>query len=128
MMTSERLVEVYEPEQFELDGSIEQREELAQIVGELNDESQRIRDAGDWARSILRSMMLNVPKPVYSVRTPMYVVRLKKLIEARCATHGCPPYACFTAHPEALVPITEMELGRYFSIERRGHESEDIAP
>jgi hypothetical protein len=119
-MSPGRLVTVHEPERLAIDGEVaDQRADVAQIVGELYDEARRINDAADEAKSILRSMMLlNQPKPILSVRTPMYVVRLRKLLEARCALHTCPPYACFRDHANATVTIVEMELGRAFSIQR----------
>jgi hypothetical protein len=101
-----------------LDGDIDQRFALADLLGELEQTKIAINDAIDNTKSVLRQLMAT--RNVLSVSSRAYDVRLRPESEMRCVAHHCPPRHCAHYHPNRSVVVEEVNTGyRYFSVTKR---------
>lgn len=106
------------PPPLEIDGSLEQRDELAALVVELGGVRRKILDDYDRACAILSTFMRL--RGVRSFSLPDGTTfELRRSTEYWCRLHSCPPSLCDADHRDGTpVTVERVEADSFVTIRK----------
>lgn len=103
---------------LEIDGSTDQRDELAAVLLELEELYQRLRDDRDRVRNVLRRIVLASGRRSFELDGVEF--RLTPQSAWWCVEHNHPPAYCTDDHDSGNpVEVREVPLEPYLSIRRQ---------
>src|SRR5580700_5055043 len=100
------------PAPLELDGSLEQRDELAELILELEASYTKLRADRARAKNVLRNMMQAAGTRSFTHAGATFELRSASAFW--CATHSTPPPYCRHLHaPGDSIPVREVVAEPY---------------
>lgn len=113
MSAAPRLAAVPHREPLEIDGSIDQRDQIAEVASRLHAELERLRADYNFAMGLLRTAMIGAGEKKRATATHEF--RFVGAVEYWCAEHMQPPVYCRSKHGDDetvdVVPVVcEPEL------------------
>lgn len=95
-------------EPLEIDGSVDQRDELAAVAVEMYEQLQKLRNDYNFVMGLMRSSMMAVgeKKRIWGE----YEFRFAPATEYWCADHNTPPVYCRLRHRDGdgTIPVVQV--------------------
>lgn len=100
-----------------VDGSLEQRDEIAGAVAEMFEVYQAVRDDYSFAKSVLANFMRAAGARKAEIAG--YTFTLRPSSTFWCVGHCCDPKDCRGQHPaDEAIPVKEVPVESYLHITR----------